>query len=245
MNDPERLLTSDVSEREYRLLRAGASEEPPRDGAARLAAALGVAPSSLALPDARSASAPRAASQPPAAQPGSAGTPAASGWAAKWIALSGAGVIAVAGTALFVQRTQVARTTAPAQVSEPASAAGASAVDLAESTPPPAEGAERPQGAAPARANRSIADEIAQLERVRVLLTRREAGGALQLLAAYERDNTHGALREEAHFMRVQALALGGQHADARRSARSFERLYPKSVHSARVRSIAESLGAR
>jgi hypothetical protein len=100
MNDLKRLLLSDASEQERTLLQAGASEEPPVDGARRLAVALGVASGSSEDPRRAEGD---GAGQAPQPSGGSVATHVVRAGATKWLALTTAGLLAVAGTTLFIR----------------------------------------------------------------------------------------------------------------------------------------------
>lgn len=242
VNDPERLLSGSATGAELSLLRSAEADEPPADGAAKLAATLGVSIALISVPAAASVAA--TASQATAAS--------ATGAIAKWklyvgklalkhIAVS-AGGLALAGT--------VALTALPSAPSKPSRAPHEAAATPrgGEALPPPAPSAPEPvhpaddahaDDAPPAAKSapaRSIAGEIAALDAVRAALSAAEPGRALTLLETYERSYKTGALREEAWILRIDALTHAGRTREARRATHSFLKAYPRSVHVGRLR---------
>lgn len=219
MNDPQRLLRQGASEHERRMLLAGAAEEPPPDGAERLALALGLGN----LPPVEGA-----------AEQGAAKFGASKGAAqwlsAKWLAIGGVSVAIVTAGALLTQRT------APRGESNVnATAAAPSEPEAVAATPAPS--VEQP-------AARSIAEEIALLDEVRAALRARAHEDALRSLDRYQARFPSGALVEEALFMEIEALSE--THArEARAHAVRFLHAYPNSVHGARVRTILKALDGK
>jgi hypothetical protein len=239
MNEPKRLLLGEASERERALLEAGAREEPPPGAAALFAASLG-------LPMPGSAPTP---SESPLAQPheklttgkSASGKLATGKLVVKWLAFAGAGLMAISSSWLVGKPGPEHRTSrapsapAPAQVAEELGgdeAASSPGLSASERAPLPSQ-------------TSSIAAEIAQLERVRTLLRANQSASALRELAGYEARHAHGALREEADFMLIEALAQAERRHEAQKRAARFRDAYPRSIHAARVRELMESLDAR
>jgi hypothetical protein len=242
MNDPERLLSGSATATELTLLRSAEVDEPPADGAAKLATLLGVCVTLTSVPAAASVAA--TASQAPAA--GAVGT------IAKWklvvgkLALKhlavGAGGLALAGT--------VALSALPRAPSTPARAPHEAVAPRhrSEAFPPPAPSAPEPASAAddadagdtPSASKSapvpSIAGEISALDAVRAALVAGAPSRAISLLEAYERSYKGGALREEAWILRIDALSQAQRTDEARRATRRFLKAYPRSVHVGRLR---------
>jgi hypothetical protein len=219
MKPNARLLDSAASELELRLLRAGASEEPPAGALQRMADTLGVrvAESASHAPEVIATA-----------------SSAASAAGAK-LALVVAVGLAIAGGSWLATR--------PAEPgSEPRAGAPAPARSL--ETPAPA-----PPTAAPAAplatlqpaddtAAKALSEEIARLDAVRRLLATRRARPAIDALSGYERDYPAGALRQEAALLRIEAHRRAGDRGRARALAERFLAENPGSPHAARVRSL-------
>jgi hypothetical protein len=238
MKDPVRLLDGDATDVERALLRAGAAEEPPPEGALRLAAALGI---SSALLQASKAAA--SASTPPAAT--GAATPWVAHVAAKWLALAG-GSIALAAAVLVMRggpARDADRDTRPAQRVQNATPQDTRPQAASEG---PAEAAEpaAPQPARPPRPEagrargKSIAREIEQHDAARDRLQRGQARAALAVLDAYRREHAQGVLGQEAALLRIEALSRAGDRDAARRLAERFLRDNPRSPHEGRIRAL-------
>jgi hypothetical protein len=228
MNDPERLLGQGASEHERRLLAAGAAEEPPADGAQRLALALGLGTTPMI----------DGAAEPSAANVATNGAPqSAAKWlSTKWLAIGGVSVVLVTGGALLATKQ------------EPRPTPRADRAELSQRAAPPAS-SETPQAtagssASPAPGTLSIADEIALLDEVRAALRAQAHRDALRSLGRYEARFPSGALAEEARFMEVEALAVD-EPGSAKQRAAHFLRTYPNSVHGARVRTIVKALDGK
>lgn len=243
MSDPDRLLDGDATEHERMLLRAGASEEPPRDGSARLAAALGL-PVLPHLPGAFDASMPHGPAPLPPALPsagplaGAAAKGLGSKLALKTLALVVSGGLAITGAVTLTQprapevapRVQTVQTVERVHTSIPEPAVPARA------EPVPAPSSARPENSSErgARSQR-VRDEVERLDRVRALLHHDDSAGALAELRDYDRTHRRGAMREEALLLRIEALAKSGEQHKARRAAAQFVRRHPNSVHAARL----------
>jgi hypothetical protein len=75
-------------------------------------------------------------------------------------------------------------------------------------------------------------------------MARRDGLSALEALTEHERAFPNGKLAEERDALFVQALALAGRFADARRRGLQFESRYPSSIFSARVDATLRDLPA-
>lgn len=93
----------------------------------------------------------------------------------------------------------------------------------------------------PRRAVTGSADlraELEALDSVRAAHGSRDCFRALSLLEAYFQNFHRGRLHLEAEILRIDALARCGQTDRARSYANEFLRLYPKSVHAARLQAL-------
>jgi hypothetical protein len=235
MKDPARLLTSAVSERERRLLRAAAIEEPPPEALQRLAEKLSVRVSTI---------------EP--IEPIAVDSAAAVADAAK-VAVVGsklplgalvlgaiAATLALGATLWLGTRPNHARTAQPAAppavVQQQPAAESASVAPAADRAAP----AELAPAAGPA-----LAQEIARLDAVRRLLAANRLAAASSVLQSYERDYAHGALRQEATLLRIEILHRSGRRAEARALAERFLADNPQSPHSPRIRALVFGRNAR
>jgi hypothetical protein len=115
---------------------------------------------------------------------------------------------------------------------EPARISASSASPSAGPTLP----SEEPDAAAA-----QLGREVAKLRETRAALAAGDARAALRSLAAYSHEFRAGTLAMEAAALRVEATASLGQRVLARELALDFERRYPSSPLSARVRTFAET----
>jgi outer membrane protein assembly factor BamD (BamD/ComL family) len=81
--------------------------------------------------------------------------------------------------------------------------------------------------------------ELEALDTVRANLAGGDFFRGLSLLEAYFQNFHRGRLHLEAEVLRIDALARAGQPEAARSYAKEFLRRHPKSVHAARLQSIA------
>lgn len=246
------LLDSDANELERALLRAGAGEEPPRDGPARLAHALGLDATGLAAsseaadtPARHSAGADGTSIAPsPGAPPTFGSQLLLTAYGAKWWLVAGASLLALGGAWSLSRR-------APAETARESHAANALAphapVAPASAASPAHPAPTAPATATPANASAtaatSIADEVALMEHVRALLRGQRAREALRALDRYDAQQKDGVLREEAEAMRIEAWFAVGASKRAREHARRFFAAHPSGVHNARLRALLEPRG--
>jgi hypothetical protein len=85
---------------------------------------------------------------------------------------------------------------------------------------------------------RSIANEIEELDRAREALGMAEPKRAVERLNRYDRLFPRGTLREEALRLRIEAVASTGDRATARSLAQRFQSLYPDSPHAERLKAL-------
>jgi hypothetical protein len=95
----------------------------------------------------------------------------------------------------------------------------------------------RPRAASTPEA-RSIAGEIAALDRVRRSLDGADSRAALNDLDRYRAAYPRGVLQQEAGVLRIEALWRTGQRERARELTRAFERAHPGSPHLERIRAL-------
>jgi hypothetical protein len=246
MNDPERIMDGHSDELATTLMRSVRRDAPsPRARAATLAA-VGIGAAAL---------------------PATTGVAAAAGKVVGITAFGFAKSIAIgAGTAVVllavVHQTSKpsasvvmapVESTAPApvappvqQASPPPSVAATAAPELAPlaaEKPAPARLRAQPT-AEPARAESTLAAEVAALDGARSAARNRDAAGALALLDAYERDFPGGVLAVEATVLRIEALANSGQSERALAVGRALLSRSPSGPHAERIRSIVARIEA-
>jgi outer membrane protein assembly factor BamD (BamD/ComL family) len=87
--------------------------------------------------------------------------------------------------------------------------------------------------------NKSLAAEVAMLDRARSALLAQNASGALRVLEQYRRERQTGILDPEATVLEIQALEKLGNRASAARLARQFIKSHPDSRHVESLRVLA------
>jgi TolA-binding protein len=224
MTDPKRLLLDEGSEAERQLLAAGAAEEPPADGARRLAIALGVGTAGTAVLT-------------------SAGSAKAAGGSVL-SKLAGTKLAVTAALALGAGALVVLSGRAPVSRPEPAlpapSAPARSAPEAADVDPPPSSADRAPERRLAAPGVISIADEVTRLDAVRRALAKGALEQARAGLDAYGHSYPRGTLAPEALRLRIELSLQRGDARYAQALAREFLRAYPDSPHVASLRRIAE-----
>jgi hypothetical protein len=228
MKDPTRLLDAAASPPELRILRAGATEEPPAEAVQRLAAKLGVQlPAALDVAAASTASSSALAAG------------AAVGFSAKLTLVLVASTLGLAGAVWIATRpimtSAVSKGSASANAGREVSQPKAVALNL-EPQPPSAAAVSAPPAAMNSRA---LTEEIARVDTIRQLLAHNRASSAIAALGDYERDYPRGALQQEATLLRIEALRRKGDRTQARTLAERFLRDHPESPHAPRVRALA------
>jgi hypothetical protein len=224
MTDTKRLLLDEGSEEERHLLAAAVAEQPPADGAKRLALALGLGAAELSTPTTAEAAT-------RAALPKLVGAKLA----LKALLVLGAGA---AFAVTLATRTPVSRPSAPLPSGVGANPLSprpdGAASDSSVSTEP------SEQGSALGPAKPSIADEVARLDAVRGALAAGKSELALTTLDAYARGYPRGSLQPEALRLRIEAWLARGDARRARALAQEFLRTFPDSPHAAALRRIAQ-----
>jgi outer membrane protein assembly factor BamD (BamD/ComL family) len=107
-----------------------------------------------------------------------------------------------------------------------------------EAAPPPA--SDDNVGASSHVESRSLAAEVAVLDRARGELASGDANGAIATLEHHAAEFPAGALAAEAELLRIQATDARGDHAGAKALATSFLARFPSSPLAPRVRAILD-----
>jgi hypothetical protein len=96
--------------------------------------------------------------------------------------------------------------------------------------------------AAPSATGRSLAEEVASLDRARTALAAGGPAAALSELNRHEKEFPRGALAVEAMVLRIEALSRSNRAA-AVSLASGFLKAHPQSPYSARIRSLVPEVG--
>jgi len=249
MNELRRLLEDAPDRVTQKLLSSAQDDDPSEHALERTAAALGVMGATQLI------SAPAAAKSAAVALKASASSKLGGVLLLKWLGLGiTAGLLAAGGAAI------ARRVTEPPSHQEPA---GAVSTVLRPAPPParpapvisPAPAAAKPApsttdehasaapgsaAVAPGQRTRTIAAEIAALDRARSAMRRQDPEAALRALDELERGGTVALGPEEA-VVRAEALLALGDGAAAAAVARAFIAENPTSPHVERMREIAAS----
>lgn len=242
MNDPRRLLEENDDELENAMLRSVRGDSVSREGRQRILAGLGISAAAL------TASTGAASSIALAKSGVLKGTSAV---VVKWLALCS--VVSLIPAGVWVART---RTTASVELAHPSDAPTRPqrSQPAVEASPPVAvTPPEVPTAAFPAREARTVAsppgrssalsDEVAALQVARTALADRDPNAALAALDRYKNRFAGGRLGPEATVLRIEALVLRGDRAQASALADRFESSNPKSPYAERIRSILRQAG--
>jgi hypothetical protein len=89
-------------------------------------------------------------------------------------------------------------------------------------------------------ATSSLREETSQLDRARAAIFAGNAGAGLVALDRYAAAFPRGALAQEAALLRIKALVMRGDRAEARALARSFIASRPRDPHVQELRSLLE-----
>jgi len=84
----------------------------------------------------------------------------------------------------------------------------------------------------------SLEGEVAALDRARAALAAGDPARTIDLLDGYERALPKGALRQEAMYLRIQALSKSGQRGAARDLAARFLAAHPDSPHASQLQHL-------
>ena len=80
--------------------------------------------------------------------------------------------------------------------------------------------------------------EVASLDRARAALAEGDPARTLDLLDGYEQAFPKGALRQEATYLRIQALSKAGQRGAARDLAARFLAAHPETPHASQLQQL-------
>jgi hypothetical protein len=258
MNDPERLLHGSSDGLSTRLLRAGADEAPEPRSLERTLLALGAV--STALGTAGTAGALGAAST--AGALGAAGTGKVVTTLtlvslAKWAGVGVASGVAVSLAAHVVARAPeprsqpVATVASSAEVRLAAPPTHAASPQALANGPPEANVTVEARPSSPALPKAHAKDELASaplaaevtfVDRGRTLFQHGNGADALAALAGYEQRFPERRLLPEVLYLRMEALSLTGERAQASDVARRIVRDYGKGPHAARARALLANL---
>lgn len=109
---------------------------------------------------------------------------------------------------------------------------------VAAAAPAPAKPAPEVEKA-PVALNKSLAAEVALLDRARSALSAQNPSGALRALDQYRKERQTAILDPEATVLQIQVLDKLGEHAAAVRLARKFVKGHPESRHVDSLRVLA------
>jgi outer membrane protein assembly factor BamD (BamD/ComL family) len=84
----------------------------------------------------------------------------------------------------------------------------------------------------------SLEDQVAALDRARAALAAGDPSRTLDLLDSYEQAFPRGAFRQEATYVRIQALSKSGQRGAARDLAARFLNDHPESPHASQLQQL-------
>lgn len=254
MSEPRRLLDGDGSDVERTLLRSARGDAPSDGSRRKTLIALGLAGGVGGAAATTTATSTAAVALKGSAAMGGAGL-------IKWIGVGVIAGFAVIGAARMIAPKKAAVTispTHPQAVPYPGPAKPALIAPSPANPPPspPPQAAPPPaplpsEEPAPAEAPKStsappiaqpaatsLTYEVAALDRAREALAAGDAAGALRALDDHDRRFPGGMLGPEATVLRIEALALRGDHASAVRLGKAFLDAHPRSPHANRLRSL-------
>jgi hypothetical protein len=231
---PERLLQSDATDFERRVLEAALDRKPSSAASSRMAKALGVSAMTIGTATAKTVAAGAAAAKVTATAGASVVWP--------WVSIGVLG-LAVAGAVVGVRASHEAheRPAAPPRVTaspqpEPAPQAPTPPAEVV-TAPPPRAVAASPRNRAPAAAA-DLADQVALIDSARAAMSAGAGARALEILRRYEGKYTSGSFRPEAAAIRIEALMKLGREAEARALAERFVAEHPGSLLARRVADV-------
>jgi hypothetical protein len=229
---PERILASDGSDFERRVLGAAMERKPSPEASARMAKALGITAATLGT----GAAVTTVATAASAAN----GTAAAGTTASSWISIGVIGLV-VAGAVIGARKTRQAHepAVAPAPVAAPALSVRAAAPVQPRAAAPAPSVAPTPTPRARTTATGDLGDEVGLVGAARDAVSAGGARRALELLRRYQHKYPTGAFRPEAGAIRIEALMKLGRDSEARALAERFVAEHQGSLLAHRVANIA------
>jgi len=240
VGDPsERLLETDATDFERRVLEAALQQKPSKASTARMAAALGV--SATAIGTATTAKALAAGA---AASKGTAAAGASVLW--PWVS-AGVAVLVVGGV---VVGTRSGEPTRVPHAAPPAVTAPKDPVPARELPAPPPAPADTPApspAAATAAAPRAravaaagdLGDQVALIDFARAAVSGGAGARALEILRRYQERYPAGSFRPEAAAIKIEALMKLGRESEARALAERFVAEHRGSLLARRVAEVA------
>ena len=240
VGDPsERLLETDATDFERRVLEAALQQKPSKASTARMAAALGV--SATAIGTATTAKALAAGA---AASKGTAAAGASVLW--PWVS-AGVAVLVVGGVVVGTRSGEPTRVphAAPPAVTAPKDPVPAR--QLPAPPPAPADTPAPSPAAATAAAPRAravtaagdLGDQVALIDSARAAVSDGAGARALEILRRYQERYPAGSFRPEAAAIKIEALMKLGRESEARALAERFVAEHRGSLLARRVAEVA------
>jgi hypothetical protein len=218
IDQPERLLASDATDFERRMLEAALQKKPSAKASARMATALGVTAATVGTATAATTLAAGAAAS---------NTTAAAGATAVWPWVS-IGVLGLVVAGAVVGTRAGRHSQEPRAVSPAVTAPVLPAPTPNAATEAPAVVTESPPHAAASQRNRvatgtpDLGDQVAFIDSARAAISTGAGRRALEILRRYQDKYPAGSFRPEASALKVEALMKLGREAEARALAQRF-----------------------
>jgi len=227
-----RMLSSDATDFERRILEAALRNRPSPAASARMARALGVSVAAVGVTASASTLAAGAAASKATAAAGTAIWP--------WVSLGVVGLV-VAGAVVATRARHDDRQVAPAAHAAPV----AVPAPPAPAPSPPAEAEVPARTLAPGPRHRAtpvagaLGDEIGFVDSARAALSAGASRRALEILRRYQEKYPTGSFRPEATAIKVEALMKLGRDAEARALAQRFVAEHRGTLLAKRVADVA------
>jgi hypothetical protein len=232
-DQPERILASDATDFERRVLGAAMQRKPSQEASARMAKALGITAATVGTGAAVTTVATNAAAAKATAV---AGTTAAS----SWISIGVIGLV-VAGAVVGARKTRQAHDSgvAPAAVAAPVPPAQPVAPAQPSVPVPTPSVAPAPSPHVRTTAAGDLRDEVGLVGAARDAVAAGAGRRALDILRRYQDKYPTGTFRPEAGAIKIEALMKLGREAEARALAERFVAEHRGSLLARRVADIA------
>jgi hypothetical protein len=229
---PDRLLASDATDFERRVLEAALQKKPPQASSARMARALGVTVATIGTATTATTAAAGAAVVSKATAAG-----ATVLW--PWISVGVLGLV-VAGAVVGTRASRDAgerRPPAPAVVAPapPPPAPSIQPAVVTETQPAPV----APSPRSRATAAVALREQVALIDSARAALSEGESRRVLEILRRYQDKYPAGTFRPEATAIRIEALMKLGRETEARALAARFVAEHRGSLLARRVADVA------
>ena len=234
----DRLLETDATDFERRVLEAAVRQKPSPASTARMAAALGVTATAIGTATAANALAAGAAVSKATAAGASAVWP--------WVSAGVIGLV-VAGAVVGTRVGRPAREPHAARpaVTPPAAPAPATPEPMAPALAPAVTPALAPGAIAQSQRARAVptagdlGDQVALIDSARAAVSTRDGRRALEILRRYQERYPAGSFRPEAAAIKIEALMKLGREAEARPLAERFVAEHRGSLLARRVAEVA------